>query len=350
MRRLMPLVTAVVVLGAVACESAPAAKGSGAVSGAEGSKGSPGAAKALSADEARRLAEEVDKRAEQESLDPEVIKASAEGPWLDQQLAAADAGRKYGTSTPPGPTNSPEVAPAVHAWAGAGTDAGDRWILAAREVSSHTVGASKESAELRWTLHHQGKDGTWRAAFRAFAPTVGALPEPAVGPDGQAVTGGDTSQLGADPAEVCGRYHDYGNSKDGTDPSDAAWDADIAAARVKNAEGRKGLSARLGRPKSLTMKQEPTRTPYGPLWRTVDGGALVACLSVNTLTVDMGPGRYQTFTSSGWTGTTGIRWNGYTQTQLSMTVLKIPAGPGKVSVAAEVSWPYTFDGTRYNGS
>lgn len=346
----MPLVTAVVALGAVGCDSTPAPQGSGAATAAEGTKGSSAAVKPLTADEARRLAGEVDKRAEQESQDPEVIKGYAEGPWLDQQLAAAENGRKYGTSTPPGPTNSPEVAPDVHAWAGAGTGAGDRWILAADEMSSHTVGSSQNSVELRWSLHHQGKDGTWRAAFRAFAPTVGALPEPAIGPDGQAVTGGDTSQLGADPAEVCGRYHDYRYGKEGTDSSDPGWDANIAAPRAKLADALKGLPERLGNPKSLTTKQEPTRTPYGPLWRTVDGGALVACLSVNTLTVDMGPGRYRTFTSSGWTGTTGIRWNGYTQSQLGMTVLKIPAGRGQVSIGAEVSWPYRFDGTRYDGS
>ncbi|MET9852116.1 hypothetical protein ABZY57_04045 [Streptomyces sp. NPDC006450] len=344
----MPLLIAVVVLGGVGCESTSATKDSGAATAAGGSKGSP-TAKPLTADEARHLAEEVDKRAEYEGQDPEVIKGYAEGPWLDQQLAAAEAGRKYGTSAPPGPTNSPEIAPAVHAWAGAGTGAGDRWVLAAREVSSHTVGASQESAELRWALYREGQDGTWRAAFRAYAPSVGALPQPAVASDGQAVTGGDTSNLRTDPADICGRYYDYRNGE-GVDSSDAGWGADITAARAKNAEARKGLPERLGHPKSLTTKQEPTRTPYGPLWRTVDGGALVACLSVNTATVDMGPGRYQTFSSSGWTGTTGIRWNGYTQTQLNMTVLKIPAGRGGVSIGAEVSWPYTFDGTRYNGS
>ncbi|MFJ3517059.1 hypothetical protein [Streptomyces sp. NPDC090131] len=306
--------------------------------------------KPLTADEARRVAEDVDKRAEQESQDPEVIKGYAEGPWLDHLLAAAESGRKYGTSMPPGPTNSPEVAPAVHAWAGAGTGTGERWILAASEVSSHTVGASQNSAELRWSLHHEGKDGTWRVGLKAFAPTVGALPTPAVGPDGQAVTGGDTSDLAADPAEVCGRYYDYRNGKDGTKASDTGWAADIDDARAKLAEMRKDLPVRLDNPKSLTTQQEPTRTPYGPLWRTVDGGALVACLAVNTAVVDMGPGRYQTFSSSGWSGTTGIRWNSYTQTQLSMTMLKIPAGPGEVSIGAEASWPYTFDGTRYNGS
>ncbi|MFF3215587.1 hypothetical protein ACFYYB_33780 [Streptomyces sp. NPDC002886] len=97
-----------------------ATKDSGAATAAGGSKGSPTAAKPLTADEARHLAEEVDKRAEYEGQDPEVIKGYAAGPWLDQQLAAAEAGRKYGTSAPPGPTNSPAVAPAVHAWAGAG--------------------------------------------------------------------------------------------------------------------------------------------------------------------------------------------------------------------------------------
>ncbi|MFD7785350.1 hypothetical protein ACFV4Q_19955 [Streptomyces nojiriensis] len=308
--------------------------------------------KTLTADEARRVAGDVDKRAEQTSQDPEVIKSYAEGPWLDQLLAAAESGRKYGTSTPPGPTNSPEVAPAVHAWAGAGTGAGagERWILAAGEVSSHTVGASQKSAELRWSLHREGKDGTWRAAFRSFAPTVGALPTPAVGPDGQAVTGGDTSKLAADPAEVCGRYYDYRTGKDGTDDSDTGWGADVDAARAKSIEGLKELPERLNNPKSLTTQVEPTRTPYGPLWRTTDGGALVACLAVNTAVVDMGPGRYQTFISSGWSGTTGIRWSGYTQTQLSMTMLKIPAGQGEVSIGAEASWPYAFDGTRYNGS
>ncbi|MFB6615128.1 hypothetical protein ACFCV9_13085 [Streptomyces sp. NPDC056367] len=348
MRRLVPLATAVLVLGAAGCGSTPATNGSGAA-GTEGGKGPSAAVKPLTADEARRVAGDVDKRAGQESQDPEVIKGYAEGPWLDHLLAAAENGRKYGTGAPPEPTNSPEVAPGVHAWAGAGTGAGERWILAAGEVSSHTVGASQNAAEMRWSLHHEGKDGTWRAAFRAHAPTAGALPAPAVRPDGQAVTGGDTSKLAADPAEVCGRYFDYWNSKDGTDASDAGWGADIDAARVKMAEGRKRLPERLDNPKSLTTEQQPTRTPYGPLWRTADGGALVACLSVNTATVDMGPGRYQTFSSSGWSGTTGIRWSRYTQTQLSMTMLKIPAGPGEVSVGAEASWPYTFDGTRYDG-
>ncbi|MET9694503.1 hypothetical protein ABZY81_39885 [Streptomyces sp. NPDC006514] len=168
------------------------------------------------------------------------------------------------------------------------------WIVAASEVSSHTVGASQKSVELRWSLDREGKDGTWRAAFRSFAPTVGALPTRAVGPEGQAVTGGDTSNLAADAAKVCGRYYDYRTSKDGTNDSDTGWGADIDAARAKSIEGLKKLPERLHNPKSLTTQVEPTRTPYGPLWRTTDGGALVACLAVNTAVVDMRPGRYQT--------------------------------------------------------
>jgi hypothetical protein len=77
---------------------------------------------------------------------------------------------------------------------------------------------------------------------------------------------------------------------------------------------------------------------------------LVACVGVNTVATDMGPGRWLTFTTSGWDGTTGIRWNKFTQSMMQMTVLKVPAAGSEISVAAQGIWPYEFDGTKYNGT
>ncbi|MEU6672302.1 hypothetical protein [Streptomyces sp. NPDC046727] len=50
------------------------------------------------------------------------------------------------------------------------------------------------------------------------------------------------------------------------------------------------------------------------------------------------------------TATTGIRWAAMTQSQLNMIVLKVPVGSHEVSIAARVSLPYHFDGTRYTGN
>lgn len=64
-----------------------------------------------------------------------------------------------------------------------------------------------------------------------------------------------------------------------------------------------------------------------------------------------GPGRYTKFSYSGWKDTTGIRSAGFTQSQLNLTMLKIPAQAAEeVSVAAKASWPLHFEGTRYTGN
>ncbi|MEV7522058.1 hypothetical protein [Streptomyces sp. NPDC091371] len=347
MRRSVPVIATLVLLfTAVGCRQQSDAKAP-----AESSAAGPSAsARPLSADEARRIVEEANKRADAESEDPDGIARVAEGPWKEQLLAIVDNGRKHGTSAPPGPTNSPATSPTVRAWAGSGPDGNDRWVLGAYETASTSVGEEQRQKKLLWALYHEGADGVWRMGFTAYAPSSDALPQLATGPDGQVVTGGDASKLGADPATVCGRYDDYWTGTSGPDAAGTVWSAQIDAVRAKAVDRRKNWRRDYGNPASFDFSSEPTRTPYGPLWRTSDGGALVACVSRRTTAIDMGPGRYQEFDYSGWTGTTGIRWNTYTQTQLGMTVLKVPAGAGEVSVAAEVSWPYKFDGTRYNGN
>ncbi|MFE2310960.1 hypothetical protein [Streptomyces sp. NPDC059411] len=347
MRRSVPVIATLVLLcAAVGCRQQSDAKASDGPAAAR-----PAAtARPRTADEARVIVETVNKRGDADSSDPEVIKGAAEGPWLDELLAISENGKRYGTGAPPRPTNSPATSPAVHAWAGSGPDGKGRWILGAYETASAAVGATENAAELVWSLYHEGADGVWRKALKTYAPSLTALPQPATGSDGQAVTGGDTAKLAADPATVCGLYDDYVFGTSGPDTDGISWGAGIDGARVDRADAKKRLPERLSNPASLNTVSDPTRTPYGPLWRTSDGGALVACLSLRTTTVDMGPGRYQEFSYSGWSGTTGIRWSSYTQSQLGMTVLKVQPGAGEVSVAAQVSWPYKFDGTRHTGN
>lgn len=143
-------------------------------------------------------------------------------------------------------------------------------MLGAYETASTTLGESEKAVQLTWRLYHEGADGVWRAAYAGFAPQTTALPELATGPGGQALTGGDTSGLGADPASLCGRYCDWVRSAPGTDPDGKPWSDGIDDARAKRAA-----------------------------WYA--------------------------------------------------DRLEVPVGTGEVSVAAEASWPYVFDGTRYDG-
>ncbi len=129
-----------------------------------------------------------------------------------------------------------------------------------------------------------------------------------------------------------------------------SWSPEIVTRRADLAKAGEGRRERLGNPARTEFTTEPTRTPYGPVRRTADGGALVACLDERRSFVDMGPGRYTEFSSSGWAGTTGIRWSSYTRTQSGMTVLQVPPAGGGVSIASEAYWPHTFDGTRYTGN
>ncbi|MGW7318352.1 hypothetical protein [Streptomyces sp. NPDC054865] len=303
----------------------------------------------LSEEEARGVVKDLTDKVEAVNFDAEYWKGVTEGPLLAQQLALVETGRKYGTERPPSPDNSPKTDPTVHTWSTGKDDGSDRWILGAHEVAGRTVGAAKSETVLRWSLfHQQGTGGPWLAAFVARAAGTTALPTIAMGSDGRAVTGGDVAGLAADPASVCGQYGDYLHTDTAT--GGVKWSQDITEVKTGSAAGLKSMRKDLGKGGKLDVNVDITRTPHGPLWRTTDGGALVACTAVSKVYTELGPGRSTTFSSSGWTGTTGIPWASYTQRIMGLTVLKVPAGAsGEVSVAAESNLPYSFDGTKYTG-
>jgi hypothetical protein len=338
MRRSVP-VMAILLLAVVGCEQ-EAGKKAPATSG-------PPAAKRLTTDQARQVVKDVNKRLDVQDRDAAYWREGAEGPWLDQLLATAENAKKYGTSAPPRPANSPKTVPTVHAWSAAGAD---KWILGAYQSVGFTVGEEKNSTELSWSLYHQGQDGTWRKTFLVQAPSTTSLPRIAKDSDGQAQTAGDTSQLAMPPKAACGRFGDYIAGKSDAETQRTAWSKEIDTLRTSLLSGEKERRKRLGNPALVDLSFDPGRTPHGPVWRTTDGGAVVACVAESKTVVDMGPGRYVEFSYSGWAGTTGIRWSSYTQTLLRMTVLKIPADSGEVSIAAEANWPYRFNGTRYTGN
>ncbi|MGW0765635.1 hypothetical protein [Streptomyces sp. NPDC002676] len=301
----------------------------------------------MTADETRQVVISLNKREDTENWDAAFWRNIAEGPWLEQRLAAVEARKKYGTNAASEPKGSPKVSAQVHAWAAAGPD-GDRWILGAYEAQGYSVGDATKKAEPYWSLYHQRKGGGWRRTFLALAPSRTALPAVATGRDGQAVTSGDVSKLATPPSSVCRHYGDYVAGRSGTGAEDdALWSKEIRTARASAATAEKDLRARFYNPASVNFSEDPESAHHGPIWRTTDGGALVACIVVTKTTIAMGSGRYVKFASSGWPGTVGVRWAAFTQSQLSLTVLKVPAESHEVSIAARASWPYRFDGTRY---
>ncbi|MFB6830728.1 hypothetical protein [Streptomyces hydrogenans] len=309
-------------------------------------------AKPLSALEARRIVEDVNRRLDADGKDAAFWHTAAEGPWLDLLLAKVENTAKHGGKAPPAPTNTPEVSPGVEVWPASSNAPGDRWILGSFETSSWTIsseGVKKpKTATPTWTLYHQQGEGPWRQTFQVHVSAGSGVPRPAVGNDGQAVTGGDTTKLAVPPSSVCGHMADYVAGTNDAQTRKSRWSKEITADRAEFAGIEQSLRERLGA-KSVDVTSTTVRTPHGPVWRTADGSALVACVTVNQTAIDMGPGRYSVFPTSGWSGTTGIRWTSYTQSLMVMNVLKIPAGHGEVSVAAKSAWPYKFDGKRHTG-
>ncbi|MFF3013115.1 hypothetical protein [Streptomyces sp. NPDC057939] len=303
----------------------------------------------LSAEEARGVVKDLTAKVEAVNPDAEYWKGVTGGPLLAQQLAVVETGKKYGADQPPSPGTPPKTDPAVHTWSTGKDDGSDRWIFGAHEMEGRTVGVAKSETVLRWSLFHQERTGgPWLATFVARAPATTDLPGIAVGPDGRAVTGGDVAGLAADPANVCGQYGDHLHTDTGT--GGVKWSQDIAEVKAGSAAGLKAMRKDLGKGGKLDVNVDIDRAPHGPVWRTTDGGALVACTAISRVHTELGPGRSTTFSSSGWAGTTGIPWASYTQRIMGLTVLRVPAGAsGEVSVAAESNLPYSFDGTKYTG-
>lgn len=304
----------------------------------------------LSVEEAKGVVKDITLKVEADNFDAAYWRGVTEGPLLEQQLAVVETSKKYGTDREPRPANSPQTDPAVHTWSTGKDDGSDRWVLGAHEVQGYTVGDADKEAVLRWSLFHQQRPGApWLAAFVARAPEPTDLPQVAVGPDGRAVTGGDTAGLGADPAKVCGQYGDYMHTDAGAGGG-VKWSTEVAKRKAVSAAGLENMRKSLGKGAKVDFGVDVNRSPHGPVWRTTDGGALVACTAVSKVYTELGPGRSTTFSRSGWAGTTGIPWASYTQRIMALTILKVPAGAtGEVSVAAESNLPYSFDGTKSTG-
>ncbi|MFF4319496.1 hypothetical protein [Streptomyces sp. NPDC001568] len=356
MRRSVPAALAVLLVAAATAgcggqTSKAVAEGSATPAlPATSSPAAPVKAPPLSEEEARGIVKDLTAKVEADNFDAEYWKGITEGPLLEQQLAVVETSRKYGTERPSVPSDSPpKNDSAVHIWSTGKDDGSDRWILGAHEVEGHTVGEAKGETVLRWSLFHQQRTGApWLAAFLARAPETTALPGVAVGPDGRAVTGADAAGLAADPAKVCGQYGDYLHTDTGA--GGVKWSQDVADVKAASAAGLKAMRKDLGKGAKLDVAVDVNRAPHGPVWRTTDGGALVACTAVSKVYTELGPGRATTFSSSGWAGTTGIPWASYTQRIMGLTVLKVPAGAsGEVSVAAESNLPYSFEGTKSTG-
>ncbi|MGW2083072.1 hypothetical protein ACWCOW_40425 [Streptomyces sp. NPDC001939] len=338
------LLIATLTLGSVACDASSSdGKNASITPSAE-------AEPPVTADEARRVLKDLDKKDNSDSLSPAYWRNVHEGPWLDRTLARVDNIKRLGKDDPSqGPTNRPHVDPAVHAWvAKPGTkDSGD-WILGAKQVSSHSIGGEfKNKVSMRWSLSHRGDSGAgWRTALTADAPGKKDLPQVAADKSWRVPTTAPDTALAMRPGKACGMFLDYITRK-GTYKS-FRWSSQIDMYRATHGD-TKPIRQQLGDPQSLDTQVAGQRTPVGPAWQTKDGGALVACIGVNTVAADMGSGRWIQFTTSGWDGTTGIRWNRFTQTMMTMTMLKVPAHGAEISIAAQTTWPYKFDGTEYNG-
>ncbi|MGE7386884.1 hypothetical protein ACQKM2_15520 [Streptomyces sp. NPDC004126] len=359
MRRSIPVPAALAVVLALAA-TAGCGGGRGADEGAAGpSKSAAGPATSgppapvkvppLSEADARGVVKDLSLKVEADNFDAAYWKGVTEGPLLEQQLAVVETTRKYAADRQPSPADSPGTDAAVHTWSTGKDDGSDRWILGAHEVQGHTVGKSGTEAVLRWSLFHQQKAGApWLAAFTARAPEPTDLPQVALGPDGRAVTGGDTAGLAADPAKVCGQYGDHMYTDAGA--GGVKWSQDVAQRKAASAAQLERMRTSLGKGAKVDVGVDVHRGSHGPVWRTTDGGALVACTAVSKVYTESGPGRSTTFSSSGWAGTTDIPWASYTQRIMGLTVLKVAAGAtGEVSVAAESNLPYSFDGTKYTG-
>ncbi|MCX4666540.1 hypothetical protein OG453_07630 [Streptomyces sp. NBC_01381] len=339
------LVIATLVLGAVACDGS-AGDGKNANSTPSAKAKPP-----VTADEARRILKDLDKKDDSDSLSPAYWRKVHEGPWLDRTLARVDNIKKLGKDDSSlDPTNRPHLDPAVHAWVAkpASESSGD-WILGAQQVSSHTIGGEfKNKASMYWSLSHRGDaGGAWRTAFTAYAPKKKDLPQVAADKSGRVRTVAPNADLAVQPGKACGVFLDYITRKD-TDEK-LQWSSQIDTYRATHGD-TKPASKQLNNPESVELRAEGQRTPIGPAWQTKDGGALVACVGMNTAAADMGAGRWIKFTTSGWDGTTGIRWNKFTQTMMTMIVLNVPADGAEISIAAQTTWPYKFDGTKYNGA
>ncbi|MEV7723643.1 hypothetical protein AB0P15_02785 [Streptomyces sp. NPDC087917] len=355
MRRSVPTaVSLLLVLAATAgCGGQDAAKsaaaGATAPAPATSTPPAPPKVPALTADEALAVVKDLNQHTDVDNYDAEFWKGLTEGPLLEQQLGVVETTKKYGTDTPPAPTNSPDAATTVHAWTVGNPDGTDRWILGAQEAVTHTVGDKANKAVLYWSLFHQTqKDAPWRKTFLARAPEATALPEIATGEDGQAKVGGDAASLALDPATACGRFADYLHGR--TDADGVKWSKGITELRADLKASAEDLRGSKGASGTVDLNVDSVRTPHGPVWRTPDGGALVACTSVSNVRTKLGPGRSETFSSSGWPGTTGIRWAAYTQRIMGLTMVKIPAaGAGEVTIGASSNLPHSFEGTKYQG-
>ncbi|MFD9519729.1 hypothetical protein [Streptomyces sp. NPDC059979] len=303
----------------------------------------------LSEEETRRIVKDLTGKYDAGGSDIEYWKGITEGPLRERALAVLETSRKYGTKDEARPTNSPATDTAVRTWTTGKDDGSDRWILGAHEVQGYTVGDASNKVELRWSLYHQQRPGApWLTAFIANAPETTALPQVAVGPDGQALSGADTTGLAADPATVCGQHGDYLNTDAGA--GGVKWSQDVTKTKEALAGSLTRIREEVGKGGKVDIGIDVNRTPHGPVWRTTDGGALVACTTVNKVYKELAPGTSATFSSSGWAGTTGIPWASYTQRIMNLTVLKIPTGAsGEVSVAASSRLPYSFEGTKHTG-
>ncbi|GHE11423.1 hypothetical protein [Streptomyces alanosinicus] len=302
----------------------------------------------VSVDEAQRVLKALDKKDDSDSLSPSYWRSIQEGPWLDRTLARIDSIKARGRDESQNPTNRPHVDPAVRAWVAMPDTAGaGSWILGAQQVSSYAIGGEfKNTVSMRWSLIHRADDGgAWRTAFTADAPSKEDVPQIAVDGNGTAQIVAPNAHLAVQPGKACGAYFDYVTRKSADEH--LRWSSQIDTYRATYGQ-TKPIREQLGNAESVNIQTKAQRAPVGPAWQTKDGGALVACVDVNTVTADMGPGRWLKLTTSGWDGTTGIRWNKFTQTMMQMTILKVPAGSSDISIAAQSTWPYKFDGTEYS--
>ncbi|MDK9497584.1 hypothetical protein QEZ40_002525 [Streptomyces katrae] len=150
--------------------------------------------------------------------------------------------------------------------------------------------------------------------------------------------------------EVADRPVDQGRVHTDAGAGGVKWSQDVAKRKAASAAQLERMRTSLGKGAKVDFGVDVNRGSHGPVWRTTDGGALVACTAVSKVYTDVGPGRSTTFSSSGWAGTAGVPWASSTQRIMGLTVLKVSAGAaGEVSVAAESNLPYSFDGTKYTG-
>ncbi|MGP3974342.1 hypothetical protein ACTWQF_10015 [Streptomyces sp. 8N114] len=336
------LVMASLLLGSVACD----VQGSDDGKGTDGGEANP----AVSTGEARRVVKELDKKEDSGSLSPAYWHKIQEGPWLDRSLVRIDNVKMRGKPDDKTPSNHPRLDSAVHAWAAKPrAGGGGEWILGARQVSSSEIGGeSKNTAEMRWSLHHRdSKDGPWRTALVVMPRGKKDLPKAATNKSKAVPTVSSDEDLAVQPGRACGAFDDYVSHK--TTGKDLRWSKQIK--KYRNSYGdTTGVRKAYANPKSAKVSVKMRRTPLGPAWRTQDGGALVACTRVSETAVDMGPGRWFEMEITGWDNISETRWNTFTQTLMTMTMLKVPANGSPISIAADTTWPYKFNGTEYTGS